>query len=121
VTSSFVGAKMHEPEGVRGGRVPPPERFRVHRDYTERMFPSTTFEWRKVRVFGPSPGGSSLAAGQSALSSLRRRNPVKPLTVTLWATGSDLRSFEIRCRGITWRFPDGTYLFDVVTALNNWV
>ena len=110
-----------ERPGVRGGAAAPPEGPRAVPDPIEQVFPSTNFVWRKVRVSRSSPGGRALPAGQVHLRGLRRRDPRKALTLVIWARDADLQSFEVKTRGVTWRFDGGTYLFDVMTQLNNWL
>jgi hypothetical protein len=38
--------------------------------------------------------------------------------MSVWATDDGWVSFEIKTRGITWRFSGATYIQDVLLALN---
>jgi hypothetical protein len=59
-----------------------------------------------------------LPAGKSHLASIAPRNPQKPLTMSVWAHDDGWTSFDVKTRGITWRFSGALYLQDFVLKLN---
>ncbi len=91
----------------------------MHIDVTSNVCsPSTTFEWRKVKICRDlHEGGVSPQARRSALA-LRWRNRHKPLQVRFWYVGGPNSSWVLQYRGVEWRF-DGFVSLDDVGAFMN--
>jgi hypothetical protein len=82
------------------------------------LFPSTKWEFRKVKV-RTAPAGDSPATGGTAPSPARRkRDAHKPLTVTVQYRGGPSASWLIRYRGLTHRFEGHLAIHDVLSWLS---
>lgn len=78
---------------------------------------STTFAWRRVKI-ASAPQASS-RSGPSGLHSalVARRDPRKPLTVTIVYRGGSECWWELRARGMVVRRPGHLQLHDVLSEL----
>lgn len=79
--------------------------------------PSTTWEWRKVKIQRRSQSPSS-ASPQGASHALRADwNPREPLTVTVRYRGGPEAWIELKARGETYRMPGHVALFDALSSV----
>ena len=81
---------------------------------TEQAYPSTTYEWRRVKITRrtaapskPAPKGHRF----SGLSAWRRR---EPLTLTVKYRGGPEGWIEVRARGRVAMYPGSLYVLDVL-------
>jgi len=80
--------------------------------------PSTTWEWRKVRVRARTPAPGSAARAKRAPLRLSPRSWREPLTCVIRYRGGREAWVEIRARGTTLRVPGHLAVVDVVARLN---
>ena len=79
--------------------------------------PSTTFEWRKVKI-SRAPQASTDSRPKGVPAALRaRRDPRRPLTVTIVYRGGAEAWWELRARGMVVRRPGHVSLHDALSAL----
>lgn len=84
---------------------------------TNRCSPSTTWGWRKVKIStAPQANSDSRPKGVNPRS-LARRDPRKPLQVTIVFRGGAECWWEIRARGVVLRRPGYWAIHDVMTEL----
>lgn len=84
-------------------------------DRTEQAYPSTTWEWRRVKIKAPAaPQGGSAAKPHRfrGLAPWARRDP---LTLTVRYRGGEECWIEVKSRGRTARYPGHLSLYDVLT------
>jgi len=77
--------------------------------------PSTTFEWRRVKIDRrrAAPGSTSPeAASKPSQRSLR-----EPVTITVHYRGGSEAWWELKARGRTWRRPGSLCLHDVLADI----
>lgn len=85
---------------------------------TEQTFPSTTWEWRRVKI-RRAPEAPANQRGEAAPPSpLVQRNPRDPLTLTLKLRGGAECWCEVQTRGRTFRYPGATAIYDIVEDIN---
>jgi hypothetical protein len=88
---------------------------------TEHLFPSTTWEYRKVKIKAlAAPHGSASPQGTPS-KPLVRRDRRSPLTLSIKYRGGPEAWYEIETRGRTYRFPGSTYLHDALECINEGV
>jgi hypothetical protein len=90
-------------------------------DYPEHLFPSTHYQWRKVKLSGrPRPQETS-AAQPHRPKPLRARDPREPIHVELaWRGGAESR-WRVKARGRSWSLPGHLHLDDVMALVNSTV
>lgn len=81
--------------------------------------PSTTWEWRKVRMARPPEANKKSAPKGRSFKALPRRNRRDPLPATLKLRGGPEAWVEIHARGSMIRVPGWTAVSDVVDMLNS--
>lgn len=80
--------------------------------------PSTTYEWRLVRV-RPGAAGQGQALSEAKLRhALPSRPSRQPLTVVIRHRGGPESWWEIQARGAVWRFPGYVGLDDAMSRIN---
>lgn len=79
--------------------------------------PSTTWEWKKVKVRRPA-GGPSSASSKTA-SSLSAWNPREPLSITVSYRGGPEAWWLIRARGREFRVPGHLCIHDAMRLVYN--
>lgn len=89
----------------------------ANRQSRVHTFPSTTWEFRKVRVRPAPPGQGTQCVGGASPAKLRPRRAEKPLSVTVRFRGGPEASWLIEYRGVAWRFPGHVALHDALTFL----
>lgn len=84
---------------------------------SNKRTPSTTYEWRKVKI-SRAPQ-ASIDSGRNGLhsSQLAQRDPRKPLQVTIVHRGGPESWWELRARGAVVRRPGWTCLDDVLREI----
>lgn len=89
----------------------------ANRQSSVHVFPSTTWEYRKVRVRRvPAPAGDSRLA-ETSDRSLRARDAHKGMTVVVKYRGGPTASWLIEYRGKVWRFDGALAVHDVLSSL----
>lgn len=83
-----------------------------------RRSPSTTWEWRKVKIQGPRPTQHLSATSGARSTYVPRRDARKPLCVEIRYSGSAEAWWVVKGRGHTWRFPGHWCLDDVLQEVN---
>ena len=78
--------------------------------------PSTTWEWRKVKI-QRRRNGPSKTAPKAATSRSGGRNMAVPLTIMLTYRGGAEAWWEVKARGRTYHFPGHLCLHDVVARI----
>lgn len=89
------------------------------RNQNERS-PSTTYEWRKVKISGGAPEGPSpqASAPRKRWAGLGRRSGKGALTVTIVHRGGAESWWLIKARGRSGVFPGHRCLDDVMAEVN---
>lgn len=100
-------AKMPDP--AHGSPVTPP---------SEQPFPSTTWEWRKVKVSRPAGGQEQRPEGAPLSLYRKPRSPRVPLKVTVRHRGGPESWWEIEARGRFYRFPGYVCIDDAMRKVN---
>jgi hypothetical protein len=80
--------------------------------------PSTTWEWRRVKI-APAPQAKS-DRERSESASLLPWPRQKPITVVLKYRGGPECWVEVRARGRVWRRPGHTAIYDLLTTVFGW-
>lgn len=80
--------------------------------------PSTTWDWRKVRISCPAGGHQDSAPKALRWRFRPPRNPRVPLTMTVKFRGGAEAWYEIHSRGGVGRFPGHVCLHDVMDEIN---
>lgn len=80
--------------------------------------PSTTWEWRRVKM--QRPPEAKERAERSESSSLLPWPRSKPVTVVLKYRGGPECWVEVRARGRIWRRPGHTAVYDLLTEVFGW-
>lgn len=86
---------------------------------TEQPFPSTTWQWKLVRMGRPPEASSTARAKRARRYALPRRNPREPLTVIVRFRGGAECWWELTARGQVWRAPGYVSLHDVMSRINS--
>lgn len=86
---------------------------------SEQTFPSTTWEWRKVKMARPPEATRHSAPKGRSLRALPRRNRRDPLPVTVKLRGGPESWVELHARGSILRVPGWVSISDVVDMLNS--
>lgn len=81
---------------------------------SERTFPSTTWEYRKVRIRRPAGGQGTQSAAGRRFWGLPSRNPRQPLPLTIKLRGGAEAWVEVHSRGRIARYPGHTAIVDVL-------
>lgn len=81
--------------------------------------PSTTWEWKKVRVRRPPEAHSDSAAPRHRWRRFPTRDARKPITVTVWLRGGAEAWVAVKGRGETNFYTGDTALVDVLFDINN--
>lgn len=81
--------------------------------------PSTTFEWRQVKISRPAGGQKNSAPKALRWFGLPRRNPRDPLHLTIKYRGGPECWVEVHARGRIGRFPGTIQLVDLVKMVNS--
>lgn len=81
--------------------------------------PSTTFEWRQVRVRRGAAGSNTARRSRSAWRRFARRDPGEWLTIRVKWRGGAEDWVMVSARGETNPIPGHRSLIDVVMAVNN--
>lgn len=90
----------------------------ANRDAIVHLFPSTKWEYRKVKLSsGTAPAGDS-ASATSTSRSARRRDSHKPMTIEIRYRGGPEASWLIAYRGVVRRFAGHQALHDVLSYLS---
>ena len=76
--------------------------------------PSTTWGWRRVKIGRPPEAEKPSGAQRRTTHGLLRRDPRKPLTVTVVYRGGSECWWELRARGVVLRRPGHNCLHDVL-------
>lgn len=85
---------------------------------TEQPFPSTTFEWKLVKVRRPAGGQKHSQPKAGRWWSRPPRNPREPLTVSVKFRGGPECWYEIHARGGVGRFIGTTSIHDIMVEIN---
>lgn len=85
----------------------------------EHTFPSTTWQWKLVKMSRPPKAPSTARAQRARLKPLARRNPRESLTITVKWRGGPECWWEIVARGRVWRAPGHVAIHDVLARINN--
>lgn len=87
-------------------------------DHPEHPFPSTDWEWKKVKINRAPAGDSPVADGTAPPRARRKRDAHKPLTIRVRFRGGPTASWLIEYRGLTRRFEGHLALHDVMSYLS---
>lgn len=85
-------------------------------DQSNTHSPSTTWEWRTVRIARP-PKAAGQQPGAARPHALSGWNPRDPLTITVKYRGGGECWYEVVSRGRTLRFPGAEALHDVMKRI----
>jgi hypothetical protein len=89
-------------------------------DQTEQTFPSTTWEWRRVKIKRPPEAMSASSEASPPAGSLLPWPRSKPITVVLKYRGGPEGWVEVRARGRVWRRPGTFALYDTLCLVFGW-
>lgn len=81
--------------------------------------PSTTWEWRKVKIALPPEAPSQNVSKRPSLRSHSPSERRRPLGVTITARGGAEAWWEVRSRGRVWRFPGWWSIDDVFSRIHD--
>lgn len=87
-------------------------------DNYERPFPSTNWEWRKVKMRAAPAGDSGVCNEVAPPRSRRKRDAHKALTIIVRYRGGPSASWLIQYRGLTRRFEGHLAVHDVLSYLS---
>lgn len=85
---------------------------------TEQPFPTTTWEWKQVKVRRPAGGHSGSAPKAPRWFRLPPRNPREPLTIKVKFRGGSECWYEVHARGSIGRFPGYIAIHDIMSEIN---
>lgn len=80
---------------------------------SEQPFPSTSWEWRRVRITGAPQASKTTRRRRGRWWYLPRWNPREPLTMRVKYRGGAEAWIEVHSRGSMGRFPGHTAIIDV--------
>jgi hypothetical protein len=89
-----------------------------HKEDTEQPFASTTWRFERVKITAPLQRPASASAAGRRWWLLSRRDPRKPITITIKYRGGSQAWYEVRARGSLGRFHGATALHDVMSEIN---
>lgn len=81
--------------------------------------PSTTWEWRKVKIRRPPEANEHSRPKGVRWRRFPRRDPRKPITVSLKLRGGPEAWVEVKGRGETNRYPGYVTIAEVLFDINN--
>lgn len=84
----------------------------------EQVFPSTTWEWKRVKVRRPAGGQNTASTERRGPFGLPPRNPRDPLTIKVKYRGGSEAYYEIHARGRVFRRPGTVALHDIMQEIN---
>jgi hypothetical protein len=84
----------------------------------ERMFGSTTWAWKKVRVSRGAAGQQPARAKRARFWGLPARSPREPLHLTIKLRGGPECWVEVHARGRIARYHGATAIADIVFEVN---
>jgi hypothetical protein len=84
----------------------------------EQPFPSTTWEFKRVKVRRPPEATGTAAAEQRPSGRRRAREPRDPLGVVVRYRGGSECWWQIEARGRTYRFPGWVSIHDALARIN---
>lgn len=87
-------------------------------DDGNKRTPSTTFGWRKVKIGQAPQAGMTGRRKATPLSALAKRDPRKPLSITVTFRGGPECWWELRARGAVVRRPGHLQLHDVLSLFD---
>jgi hypothetical protein len=90
-----------------------------HQSSDERMFASTTFAWKYVKVRRPAEGHKAVRSSARGFRRLPRWNTRRPLALTIKYRGGSEAWVEVHSRGELARFPGSTAIVDVLRFIAN--
>lgn len=86
---------------------------------SEHTFGSTTWKWRRVKMTrAPQATGHSVPKGHR-WRKLPRRDPRKPLALTIKLRGGPEGWVEVHARGDFARYPGSTCVLDILMDVNS--
>jgi len=83
----------------------------------EQTFPSTTYEWRRVKMSRPAGGQTGSRPKGGRWWFLSRYDWRKPLALTVKYRGGAEGWFEVHSRGGIGRFPGHACIYDVMREI----
>lgn len=86
-------------------------------DNVERTFPSTTYEWRKVKIVRPAGGQGTARRRRTGWLRLTRQPRTQPLRVTISYRGGAESWWWLEARGEKGAIPGHWTLDDVMARL----
>lgn len=84
----------------------------------EQSFPSTYWEWKRVKMRRPPEARREPPQSGVHISSRPPRNPREPLKITISYRGGPEAWYEIHTRGCVLRFPGVVALHDAMSKIN---
>lgn len=90
----------------------------TNRQAIVHTFPSTTWEYRKVKLAGPRPGKAQRRSASEGTFRVGRRDERKPLCVEVSYRGGPEAVWVLRSRGHEWRVSGAQALHDVLLGVN---
>lgn len=84
---------------------------------SEREFPSTTWEWKRVKMRRPAGGQTGRAAPLRRWYLLPPWPPRKPLSLSVKFRGGQECWYEIHARGSSGRVPGTIALHDLMSEI----
>lgn len=87
-------------------------------DSIENVFPSTTWEWRRVKVRRPPEGHSGRSPKARRFFHLPPRDPRVPLNVSIKYRGGPEAWYEIHARGTIARYPGWVSIDEIMAEVN---
>lgn len=83
------------------------------------MFPSTTWEWKRVKMARPPEARRAAPAKLARWWGRAPLNPRKPITLTVTLRGGAECWVEIHARGSAGRFHGATAIYDILREITN--
>jgi len=84
----------------------------------EQVFPSATWEYRKVKIKAPAAPHRPAPPQGAPSSRLVRRDRRSPLILSICYRGGPEAWYEIKTRSRIWRVPGSVCLHDVLEGIN---
>jgi hypothetical protein len=84
----------------------------------EQTFPSTTWEWRKIKIARPPEATRAVSTKSRRFFGLPPRNPREILTIRIKFRGGAEAWYEVHARGSIARYPGHLALHDVMRDIN---
>lgn len=88
-------------------------------DATDDAAPSTTWEWKRVKMRRQPTPHQSEAEGRRRLPALRARDYRNRISLSVEYSGGPEAWWVIHARGREYRFPGVTALHDVMESINS--